>query len=948
MVINRQRQGEGTGMKIGLRAALLCSAGFLAAGHTIPAQAQQAAQPDTAAGSGLQEIVVTARRREERLQSVPIAITALSTEQIRAHDIVEVEGLQHLVPSLAVNTSTTRDAINIYIRGVGPTTSADPAVVTYFADIPLPQPANAEAAGSSGAQPGLFFDLESVQVLKGPQGTLFGKNTTGGALLLAPHQPTNNFEGYGQLTLGDYNRHDFEGVVNVPIVDEKVLLRVGGQVARTDGFTKNLVSGKDMDDVAYETWRVSLTLRPTDDVENKTIYYGLHSHNNGTGEQAIALNTQSVLSTVPGLGPVTNGPISGTVATRQIGPTLPFLEFGSKGQLLGLTFYPNLNQVFREVQALGPREVMNGPLDPVSYYQTWGIINKTRWDITDNFAFHNTASYLIERVRLGGDYAGLPLPYFDNGGPGDIAQWSQYTEEPQFSGKAANDKLDWFTGVYLSFEHPVGPQIGSNCVLCTVDTPLADYSVSSIGETQRSQAVYAQGTYDMSGIAEALDGLKFTGGYRYTWDYRSDYSTRTTTTAGVTTTIHAAGSGAYHSPSWLISGEYHFDPQTMAYLSWRRGYKSGGFNVFTNNPDTFQFKPEIVKVVELGVKSDWEFAGIKGRTNVSAYHNDYTNIQQAFADPSNPNAAVVINAGKAQQDGIELDGQIIPVDGVAISGSYAYEHAKYLQFFDALGNNISTNTFPFIPANKFNLEIRYYLPLDESLGKLSLAADWSYQSHTKFDVNTGYDPLGNIGSYSLYDIRADWKNVWGSPVDASVFVNNLTDTVYRVGGLAVFPAALGFTAAVYNPPRMFGVQLRYTFGPGTEAEQPAPATYVPPPVLAPAPKSYLVFFDFDKSDLTPQAKEIVDTAAKNAQAAKVTRITCTGHTDTVGSDAYNLRLSRRRAESVAAQLEKDGIPSSQIEIVAKGKRDLLVPTGDGVREPQNRRVQIVFDGAAGA
>ena len=124
------------------------------------------------------------------------------------------------------------------------------------------------------------------------------------------------------------------------------------------------------------------------------------------------------------------------------------------------------------------------------------------------------------------------------------------------------------------------------------------------------------------------------------------------------------------------------------------------------------------------------------------------------------------------------------------------------------------------------------------------------------------------------------------------------------------------------------------------------APYVPPPAAAPAPapKSYLVFFDFNKSDLTPQAVQIVNEAAANAGPAKVTQLTVTGHTDTVGSDAYNMRLSRRRAESVAAQLEKDGIPSSEISIVAKGKRDLPVPTADEVKQPQNRRVQIVYDG----
>jgi outer membrane protein OmpA-like peptidoglycan-associated protein len=110
----------------------------------------------------------------------------------------------------------------------------------------------------------------------------------------------------------------------------------------------------------------------------------------------------------------------------------------------------------------------------------------------------------------------------------------------------------------------------------------------------------------------------------------------------------------------------------------------------------------------------------------------------------------------------------------------------------------------------------------------------------------------------------------------------------------------------------------------------------------------MVFFDFNKSDLTSQAVSIVDTAAKNAAMAKVTQLVVTGHTDTVGSDAYNMRLSRRRAESVAAELEKQGIAASEIEIVAKGKHDLLVPTKDGVREPQNRRVQIVYAGGAGA
>jgi outer membrane protein OmpA-like peptidoglycan-associated protein len=177
-------------------------------------------------------------------------------------------------------------------------------------------------------------------------------------------------------------------------------------------------------------------------------------------------------------------------------------------------------------------------------------------------------------------------------------------------------------------------------------------------------------------------------------------------------------------------------------------------------------------------------------------------------------------------------------------------------------------------------------------------------------------------------------------------MTNVQNNVHVIGATTLY-TNLGFDSVSYNPPRMFGFSAKYRFSAGSEATE-AASTYVPPPAVAPAPapKSYLVFFDFNKSDLTPQAVSIVDTAAKNAGPAKVTQLTVTGHTDTVGSDAYNMRLSKRRAESVAAQLEKDGIPSSEIEIVAKGKRDLLVPTKDGVREPQNRRVQIVYDNGA--
>jgi outer membrane protein OmpA-like peptidoglycan-associated protein len=230
-----------------------------------------------------------------------------------------------------------------------------------------------------------------------------------------------------------------------------------------------------------------------------------------------------------------------------------------------------------------------------------------------------------------------------------------------------------------------------------------------------------------------------------------------------------------------------------------------------------------------------------------------------------------------------------------------------------------------------------------------VSATYSFEGQ-QYIAPPGGDIFPIIPSHGTLDVRADWHNVLEYPVDVAFFMTNALNATYPQAGSPVYEE-LGFTSLTYNEPRMFGFSLKYRFGPSAgSAEAPPPAAYVPPPAQAPAlaPRSYLVFFDFNRSDLTQQAVQIVDEAAKDAVSAKPTRIEVTGHTDTVGSDAYNMRLSRRRAETVAAELEARGVAASEIAIVAKGKRDLLVPTADGVREPQNRRVQIVYSGGPGS
>jgi outer membrane protein OmpA-like peptidoglycan-associated protein len=222
----------------------------------------------------------------------------------------------------------------------------------------------------------------------------------------------------------------------------------------------------------------------------------------------------------------------------------------------------------------------------------------------------------------------------------------------------------------------------------------------------------------------------------------------------------------------------------------------------------------------------------------------------------------------------------------------------------------------------------------------TVSVEGAHAVGTTGDGRASSDPKAFIGDEVMFDFGTTFTPTAYPNVSLTAECKNCLNNNFPVSELPPYD--------FLNNPGIWDVKLRYKFDVGHEAAAVA-TPYTPPPVQAPAPastaRSYMVFFDFNKSDLTPQALAIVDQAAKNAGPAKATELTVTGHTDTVGSDAYNMRLSRRRAESVAAELEKMGIKSSEIAIVAKGKTDLLVPTKDGVREPQNRRVTIVYGGA---
>jgi iron complex outermembrane receptor protein len=926
-------------MSVRIPFALACSVSLIALTPITHAAAQTGAQATASHSDSLEEIVVTARRKEEKLQTVPVAITAFSPKDLEDKAIQSASDLQHFVPSLATSQQT-RDEQVFYLRGQGPNggQGGAPGVVTYFAEVPF-----------YGSGPGIYFDLDNLQILRGPQGTLFGRNTTGGAVLFEPKRPTNNFEGYIEATFGDYNLHEEQGAINIPIIDDVLLVRAAFDIDQRDGFTHNITTDKDLDNRDYWSFRLGVTWRPTDSFENYLVYDSLYSHTNGTGIELQAINNDPSTTFVQTFGPLA-GPAALATQNR-----------------------------------IGPRAVESDPGIPSGLDKTYsyGITDIAKYDLTDDISVKNVFGYRQLRNLLRYDIDGTAQRVIDFITPnGWNLSNEQYTEELQFQGKSLGGHLSWIAGAFGEFLHPAGQTqavLGATTSIqlapgFAIPVPITVFSnaqgqnaLGPEGITERTQAVFLQGTYDLGGMSDMLEGLKFTAGARYTWDYTSNSNFQTVDIGPFPSFVPIPGghivipcnpciyqSHQFQAPTWTAGLDYQITPDTLLYVKGSRGFKSGGYNGAGSPPFPIKYESEYVTDVEVGMKADWDIEGVKLRTNVDAFHDVYRNAQRAVGvllqlvpPPSPKQATTLIANGDATIEGLEFEGTVIPFDGLQLTASWSYVHARYDKFNIPSVGDARDLPYPFTPKNKFGFTGRYRLPfVPEEYGTVNLLASYVHTGRTQY-ATADIEPFGNEPGYGLVDLGVQWDDVFGQPIDASFFMTNAADNLVKLGNYGIYTST-GTVSVVYNEPRMWGFKLKYRFG-EPSAEPATAAAYVPPPVVAPAPataKSYLVFFDFNKSDLTPQAVSIVNDAARNAGPAKVTKLEVTGHTDTVGSDAYNMRLSRRRAESVAAQLEKDGIPASEIAIYAKGKHDLLVPTADGVKEPQNRRVQIVYSGGA--
>ncbi|MGD9979080.1 MAG: TonB-dependent receptor [Hyphomonadaceae bacterium] len=715
------------------------------------------------------EIIVTVRRREENQQDVPAAVTALNTEQLERAGVTSVNDLQGTVPNLVISPGQGSGATTpvFAIRGLSQqdlTHLSDPSVSMYLNEVVVPRPI--------GANVGLF-DISSVQVLRGPQGTLFGRNTPGGAVLVTTQTPTEELGGHIVQTIADFGTFITEAAVNVPIGDA-LSIRVAGQHRESDGFVIDTVNSREMDSVDQDAVRVSLDFHPADNFNSLLIVESASTDDGGTGVYA---------------RPGSNGGAA---------------------------------QAARDHFHTASGTPVHSDIDIFS------ITNSTSLDISDNVTLRNIVGYRELQNDTLEDPDGsaaflLPIQR--------ITEQNQVSEEFQILGEAGWGS--WILGAYYFHERGDDQGLSSGAFAGCGATPqnltftdirqYACYSNTWSTAENTSTAIFGQATFELG-----FEGLTATVGARQNWDEREAVIKNRTATAcrftrdldgnPATAEVNPGLAGcqlslsdSFSEPTYNVSLEYHASDDVLYYVAHRHGYRTGGFGARSATEAGLRrvFTPEIVNDIEFGVKADWRFGGQFLRTNLALFYADYQDIQRLLSDPTlTPPQTVTTNAGEATIQGAELELLYRPTEWLEFTGFYAYTDAEFTEFIAPNGADLSIFPFARAPENIAGASVRVDLPIPANLGEANVGVRYFHQD--SYSTSDSFIPGVTVDeARDVFDVVAEWDNVFGTNAGLAFFVNNAGDNDYSTGVLAL--GATTVNSASPGEPRTYGVRLRYSF-----------------------------------------------------------------------------------------------------------------------------------------
>lgn len=810
----------------------------------------------------LEEVVVTARKREESLQEVPVAVTAFNTEAMESLGIRNMRDVEGLVPGLHLGGggNGVKGDGNAYIRGVGQRetrVTIDSGVGIYLDDVYI--------ARASGALLDAV-EMQTIQVLRGPQGTLFGKNTTGGAILYTSIKPEEGFSGNAKGSFGNLDRRDASVSLNIPIIEGQLLSRWTAATVQRDGFITNAVDGSDFTDEDRNIFTGALRWLPSD-----AVTVDLNFNYTETDQRPIGQKC------------------------RFLGEELAEAGLPNQGTLEGLYNAVSLSTVEENCRRSGdlPDDKFLGEhsdssdiwYDSSYEVETTMLSGTVNWEINDSLSFKSVTAYRNTEQLADEDIDGMDIVLV-----GRLAgvnnDTNQYSQEFQLSGDALDDKLSFTAGVYFFYEETNDDWLqdfaGFNDDLNIPNTILLSRSNLHERETENTAyAAFGQADYSFN------DNWILTLGLRYTWEERKttynesrvylpsigngDYLSGLDTiyTANVLHTFTEPGarpvrewlygfdpdgqggapfvvgdfgtlSDDRNDDDWnpMASIKYLADDDTldalglddaMVYLTYATGFRSGGVTVGNGDFDGDQiidlenYKPEFVDMFELGFKID--AFDRKLRANVAAFYQDYDDIQLTTTIPD-PNFGIPLpaieNAGKAEIAGVETEFTLLPTDNIRILGSVAYMDAEYKEYLAEIpdpngGGQItidrSDEPMPRAPEWTAFIAIDYFINTD-SLGTFipNFIARYTDEIYGGFDRESFIvgDEITSP-SVTFYDARLTWQ----SPEENAtvmLWVKNLTDKDdHLVGGVPTVGVARTTTQA-FAAPRTYGIDLTYRFG----------------------------------------------------------------------------------------------------------------------------------------
>lgn len=742
-------------------ARFVASASLLALGFAPAISfAQEGAAADAASSDDSGDIVVTAQRRQERVQDIPVAISAFGSDQIERGGIASLESIAPRVPSFYFGSFGAARP-QLYIRGIG-TRSFDPgsesSVGVFADDVYL-----GRSSGSFGA----MKDIERVEVLRGPQGTLYGRNTIGGAINVISKAPSDELTGNFEAGISNFGGYNVFGALGGPIAGDKLMVRIAGWREERDGYVTNTATGHRFQGIENTGGRIRATIAPVEPLKidltaewmkdgNKAAFGGLNQGTSGAPASVFFRGSGTASSN----SDLRRGALSSD----------PFLD--------------------REVKS---------------------YIGRVEYDAGGATMTAISALRLLD-IKDGRDLEGSSLDILDQS---SVEHSRQFTQELRIASNPGDSLsfgglVDWIIGGFYyhdtsnrtdSFRVGLNSAVRAAAGTPATDVALSDYKIESY-------AVFGQATFHLT------DALDVTVGGRYSHDSKRATQAGTTTDAApiIAAPFTTTNSAKYESFDPRIVVAYKLSSDANVYASFSTGFKSGGFQYvpFSKGQADVLFSPEDIKAYEIGFKSEWLDRAL--RINGAAYYYDYKNLQiSRIILPAGSTAPVslISNAASSTIKGVDLEITARPSRHFEVNIAYGYLDAKYDKYVFNATTDFSDTRMVRAPEHSINIGAEWRVPVLDD-GEFSLRADYALVGdffHEPGQGNIVYGtgiPLTSEDGYGLLDLRATLSK---GNLKLTVYATNLGNTKYRRTINALGNTVVGFAGA----PRIFGAKVGYSF-----------------------------------------------------------------------------------------------------------------------------------------